>query len=118
MSMRMLCDTGAAVNVLPLRLARKKSMAIDECKRKVVASYAGVVEETRGVVSLAVTLGSITKQLDFDVVASSNEAILSLGALAQFFAVVDCASRTIRLPGNRTIRAIRLTHHTRIINVL
>lgn len=103
---KVLVDSGASINVLPLRIARKKNLLVDEERTLWVRDFRNRVEKTHGKTTLEVGIGETCKYLKFDVIRNANEPILSLAGLAELGITIECAARTLILEKWRRDRVL------------
>lgn len=104
----MLIDTGAATNVIPLKIVKRKGYGIDTRVRKWVSGYDGQASQTLGQVTLEVMLGSTLKEIHFDVVEKAEEIIFGKKAIGEFDAKIDCKRDVLLLPDDQEIHCFHV----------
>ena len=97
--LRCLCDTGAEVNLLPLRFANRHGLLLNNLDGVKPVSVDQTPVNCSGVTFTSVKIGTSRVSTKFYVVEGIDYGILSFPLLSQLGAIIDCNKNTVSING-------------------
>ena len=97
--LRCLCDTGAEVNLLPLRFANRHGLLLNNLDGVKPVSVDQMPVNCSGVTFTSVKIGTSRVSTKFYVVEGIDYGILSFPLLSQLGAIIDCNKNTVSVNG-------------------
>ena len=97
--LRCLCDTGAEVNLLPLRFANRHGLLLNNLDGVKPVCVDQTPVNCSGVTFTSVKIGTSRVSTKFYFVEDIDHGILSLPLLSQLGAIIDCNKNTVSING-------------------